>query len=518
MDESSSDEETDFFGRMESDDLFEETETQQNKRREAERYVEQYAERDWGLAARQRRVQGTDKDLVTESELELRPDKKVVFQEKQGQQAKVWDCALVLAKFLANEIFFPKDFFASKRVIELGCGIGVPGLAAAALGAKEVVLTDMVRYAGDILLTRLMIYTLFWCRQHMAVPWIQANIERNQTLGCISSNIHAQGLMWGEHDELESHQFDVILCSDLVYGHRDISQKLVETIVQLSHPNTLIISAHEARFAGDRGESFFSLLSDQHFQVEQSLWKDVYSLDATHCHDPLVSEGDLQVMLDVITEDEEKVVADEYATHCHDPLVSEGDLQLMLDVITEDEEKVVADECSRILKRRRYEEDHWDNVIIKFKEMERSRWSTETRNILDKVREAAIVPKELNYFPAVHVIELAEDGYIKPHVDSIKFSGRVVAGINLLSPSIMRFKEEHGDSIIDAYLQRRSMYMMTGRVRYHYTHEILPGAQVFRGELPVHRTHRISIMLRDEFLEEHVAKYHTPFAKSDTEQ
>ncbi|EEY68255.1 uncharacterized protein PITG_04676 [Phytophthora infestans T30-4] len=216
----------------------------------------------------------------------------------------------------------------------------------------------------------------------------------------------------------------------------------------------------------------------------QSLWQDVYNLDATHCHDPLVSEGDLQIMLDVITEDEEKVLADE---------------------------------CSRILKRRRYEEDHWDNVIIKFKEMERSRWSTETQRILQKVREVAILPKELTYFPAVHVIELAEDGYIKPHVDSIKFSGRVVAGINLLSPSIMSFKEEHGDSIIDGYLQRRSMYMMTGRVRYHYTHEILPGAQTFRGELPVNRTHRISVMLRDEFLEEHVAKYHTPFAKPNIE-
>ncbi|KAL4095342.1 hypothetical protein PRIC1_008716 [Phytophthora ramorum] len=213
-----------------------------------------------------------------------------------------------------------------------------------------------------------------------------------------------------------------------------------------------------------------------------SLWQDVYNLDATHCHDPLVSEGDLQVVLDVITEDEEQVVADE---------------------------------CSRILRRRRYEEDHWDNAIVKFKEMERSRWSTETQRILQKVREAAILPKELKYFPAVHVIELAEDGYIKPHVDSIKFSGRVVAGINLLSPSIMRFKEEHGDSIIDAYLQRRSMYMMTGRVRYHYTHEILPGAQVFKGQVPVNRTHRISIMLRDEFLEEHVTKYHTPYVKLD---
>lgn len=109
MSDSSSDEE-DFFGRMESDDLFEESEVQQEKRREAQRYVEQYAERDWGLAARQCRAQGTNKDLVTESTLELRADKKVVFQEKQGQQAKVWDCALVLSKFLTNDAYFAPDF------------------------------------------------------------------------------------------------------------------------------------------------------------------------------------------------------------------------------------------------------------------------------------------------------------------------------------------------------------------------------------------------------------------------
>ncbi|KUF83128.1 lysine methyltransferase METTL21D protein [Phytophthora nicotianae] len=265
IDDASSSDEDDFFGRMESDDLFKETETQRAKRREAARYVEQYAERGWGLAARQRRVQGTDKDMVTESALELRADKKVVFQEKQGQQAKVWDCALVLAKFLSNDAYFSPSFFINKRVIELGCGIGVPGLAAAALGAKEVVLTDMP----------------------MAVPWIQVNVERNQKLGCISGNVRAQGLMWGEGDELESHQFDVILCSDLVYGHRDISQKLVQTIVQLSHPDTLIVSAHEARFAGDRGDSFFSLLSDKQFQIEQvprERLDAVYSAANMHMH------------------------------------------------------------------------------------------------------------------------------------------------------------------------------------------------------------------------------------------
>lgn len=64
------------------------------------------------------------------------------------------------------------------------------------------------------------------------------------------------------------------------------------------------------------------------------------------------------------------------ASQCKDPLVRESDLCVAEDVITEDEERVVADECAAILRRRRYEDGHWDHVIVKFKEMERSRWST----------------------------------------------------------------------------------------------------------------------------------------------
>lgn len=73
-----------------------------------------------------------------------------------------------------------------------------------------------------------------------------------------------------------------------------------------------------------------------------------------------------------------KGVANIDASRCTDPLVRESDLRVMQDIITEDEERVVAEECMKILKRRRYEEDHWDQVIVKFKEMERSRWSTGT--------------------------------------------------------------------------------------------------------------------------------------------
>ena len=52
----------------------------------------------------------------------------------------VWDAALVLAKFLENPIHFPPPsceslgFWKGKRVIDIGAGTGIVGLAAGVLG------------------------------------------------------------------------------------------------------------------------------------------------------------------------------------------------------------------------------------------------------------------------------------------------------------------------------------------------------------------------------------------------
>lgn len=55
---------------------------------------------------------------------------------------------------------------------------------------------------------------------------------------------------------------------------------------------------------------------------------------------------------------------------------------------------------------------------------------------------------------------------------------------------------------------RHCLWLYSGRVRYHYTHEILPGVQLFGAEqVPVPRTRRISIMLRDEFQSEFLETY-----------
>ena len=50
----------------------------------------------------------------------------------------VWDAAIVLCRFLENGEFFPLGYWNRKRVVDIGSGTGVAGLAAAVMGSGAV--------------------------------------------------------------------------------------------------------------------------------------------------------------------------------------------------------------------------------------------------------------------------------------------------------------------------------------------------------------------------------------------
>lgn len=66
----------------------------------------------------------------------------VVANSGLGTGLTVWDGAVVLSKFLETEANAGACRIAGRTVLELGAGTGVVGLAAAALGAQRVILTD----------------------------------------------------------------------------------------------------------------------------------------------------------------------------------------------------------------------------------------------------------------------------------------------------------------------------------------------------------------------------------------
>nr|DBA29954.1 TPA: hypothetical protein GDO54_006000 [Pyxicephalus adspersus] len=135
-------------------------------------------------------------------------------------------------------------------------------------------------------------------------------------------------------------------------------------------------------------------------------------------------------------------------------------LHLQPDFITGEEEAALCGELEPLLRKRRYESGHWDDAIHGFREIERLHWSPGCSAVLQRVREKAFPPGEAQ-LSLVHVLDLQKDGYIKPHVDSVKFCGSTIAGICLLSSSVMRLVcVNNPEERVDLLLPRRSLYII----------------------------------------------------------
>ncbi|GJQ80666.1 hypothetical protein Trydic_g9250 [Trypoxylus dichotomus] len=168
------------------------------------------------------------------------------------------------------------------------------------------------------------------------------------------------------------------------------------------------------------------------------------------------------------------------------------------DFITSKEEESIFNEIEPYLKRMRYQFDHWDDAIHGYRETERLQWNGNNRNILNRVRQLAFPPK-VAQLKHVHILDLDKNGYIKPHIDAVRFCGDTIAGLSLLTDSVMRLvHDKHTHLYADILLKRRSLYVMTGSARYDYKHEILSNKHSkFDGNV-VFKDRRISVICRNE--------------------
>ena len=148
----------------------------------------------------------------------------------------VWDAAFLLVKWLEA---MPAALLAGRTVVEVGSGVGLVGLAAAALGAR-VVLTDM----PDVLaLTR-------------------ANLAANLDLVRRSrtGSVCVRTLRWGDARDMADlladadatgrRQPDVVLASDVVYQDA-LFAPLIATLAALAGPHTTVLLAARERHGCD---------------------------------------------------------------------------------------------------------------------------------------------------------------------------------------------------------------------------------------------------------------------------
>ena len=120
----------------------------------------------------------------------------------------IWPGGELLASFLTPALV------RGRRVLELGCGTGIAGLAAADLGAAEIVLTDAeidgavanaARHSAEIVLT------------DAEIDGAVANAARHGT------EIAVRTLAWGDAAALAALRppFDLVLAADVVYPASD---------------------------------------------------------------------------------------------------------------------------------------------------------------------------------------------------------------------------------------------------------------------------------------------------------
>uniref|UniRef100_T1J1L3 Fe2OG dioxygenase domain-containing protein n=1 Tax=Strigamia maritima TaxID=126957 RepID=T1J1L3_STRMM len=168
------------------------------------------------------------------------------------------------------------------------------------------------------------------------------------------------------------------------------------------------------------------------------------------------------------------------------------------DFISKEEENTLLMELEPYLKRMRYEFDHWDNAIHGYRETEKTNWNEENKNIIRRIKKLAF-PEDTTTLQHIHVLDITKDGYIKPHIDSVRFCGNIITGISLLSTSVMRLiHEKNPEFKVDVLLPQRSLYIMKNLVRFEYTHQVLADKDSFHRGNHIPRERRISIMCRNE--------------------
>lgn len=142
----------------------------------------------------------------------------------------LWASGGELAKYLIGK---GPEYFAGKRVLELGCGCGLAGLTCAAMGAKETRLTDQVIEGAVTNLA------------------LNATALPELTLG---ERCRVEKLRWGNAEDYAAADgpYDVIVGSDIMQEGGDIVgdyKTLADTIAALSGPKTEVPPPRSSNFA-----------------------------------------------------------------------------------------------------------------------------------------------------------------------------------------------------------------------------------------------------------------------------
>ena len=141
-----------------------------------------------------------------------------------GTGGVAWEAATYLCQYLMNS----NQKYNS--IIELGSGTGLVGMVASLLNDCPAVLTDL-----EDIVDRMSGY-------------LQANLKPSEI-----ERIKTCPLIWGQPlpRMIENTRFDLVIASECIY-HPDAFEPLIQTLLDLSGPETTVLIAYKVRRKGDK--------------------------------------------------------------------------------------------------------------------------------------------------------------------------------------------------------------------------------------------------------------------------
>ena len=159
--------------------------------------------------------------------------------ERLPYWADIWTSAIELARYCLMDAEL-----TGKYVLELGCGLGLAGIAAARAGAN-VVFSDYERDAHE--------FAIY-------------NASRNLSPEIVNSRTRFIDLDWRKVNEQflpQQRKFDMIIAADVVYERRNFFP-LIDVLQRLLSPSGVAIFTEPGRTIG---EQFFKLLNESGFDL-----------------------------------------------------------------------------------------------------------------------------------------------------------------------------------------------------------------------------------------------------------
>ncbi|VDO98769.1 unnamed protein product [Soboliphyme baturini] len=164
---------------------------------------------------------------------------------------KIWECSIDMCEFLADPMNI--DMCEHKRVLELGCGAGIPGIVCLLKGAVEVCFQDFN--------TEVLNY------------FTKANVALNCDDPATRTNFVASD--WSKlHETLNHRKFDLILSCETIYNTTNYSALYNAFSEYLAPDGTFILAAKNYYFGiGGSIKSFVQFVESRNIFRAEVVWR-----------------------------------------------------------------------------------------------------------------------------------------------------------------------------------------------------------------------------------------------------